>query len=116
MVLDHCCGWRDIQSQHFKFLKCSKLTLCIVADEASSFICCGLCAHGDCIKPIIGGGTQADTVQDGALELYPEAGSAANIGIMLFRPTAADFAKVATSTHIHCILAGYALHTACTLC
>lgn len=35
----------------------------------------------------------ADTVQDGFLELYPEAGSAANIGIMLFRPNASDFAK-----------------------
>jgi len=33
------------------------------------------------------------TARDGGLEHYPEAGSAANIGIMLFRPSAADFAK-----------------------
>ena len=36
-------------------------------------------------------------MQDGGLELYPQAGSAANIGIMLFRPAAAEFAKVASS-------------------
>lgn len=31
------------------------------------------------------------TVDDGGLEKYPNAGSAANIGIMLFRPKAAEF-------------------------
>ena len=31
------------------------------------------------------------TVEDGGLEKYPDAGSAANIGIMLFRPKAAEF-------------------------
>ena len=33
----------------------------------------------------------ASTTQDGGLEFYPEAGSSANIGIMLFRPKAAKF-------------------------
>ncbi len=42
-------------------------------------------------------------MQDGGLELYPQAGSAANIGIMLFRPTAAEFAKVVSSA---CMPAG----------
>ena len=42
------------------------------------------------------GAPQAATVRDGGLELFPEAGSAANIGIMLFRATTADFAKVFT--------------------
>lgn len=41
---------------------------------------------------------QVATARDGGLEHYPEAGSAANIGIMLFRPSAADFAKVSSET------------------
>ena len=37
---------------------------------------------------------QRETATDGGLEHYPEAGSAANIGIMLVRPSCNDFAKV----------------------
>ena len=37
---------------------------------------------------------QRETVTDGGLELYPEAGSAANIGIMLVKPNAVPLAKV----------------------
>ena len=36
---------------------------------------------------------QANTTADGGLELFPEAGSAANIGIMLFRSSAVHLAK-----------------------
>lgn len=37
------------------------------------------------------------TGKDEGLELWPEAGSAANIGIMLFRPSAVELAKVSKS-------------------
>ncbi len=39
---------------------------------------------------------QRETATDGGLEHYPEAGSAANIGIMLVRPSCNDFAKVSS--------------------
>lgn len=35
-----------------------------------------------------------NTTTDDGLELFPEAGSAANIGIMLFRSSAIDLARV----------------------
>ena len=37
---------------------------------------------------------QRETTVDGGLENYPEAGSSANIGVMLVRPSANDFARV----------------------
>lgn len=37
---------------------------------------------------------------DGGLENYPEAGSSANIGVMLVRPSANDFARVRPQTLI----------------
>ena len=41
-------------------------------------------------RPVV----QAPTTTDGGLEKWPDAGSAANIGIMLFRPSAEALAKV----------------------
>lgn len=40
---------------------------------------------------------QRETVTDGGLEKYPEAGSAANIGIMLVKPNAVPLAKVTSA-------------------
>ena len=59
--------------------------------------CCVLyCAVCDGSEPCLTKSSrlQRETATDGGLEHYPEAGSAANIGIMLVRPSCNDFAKV----------------------
>jgi hypothetical protein len=47
----------------------------------------------------------SNTVTDEGLELWPQAASAANIGIMLFRPRANALAKVREVQTVHAVLA-----------